>query len=146
MQQGVEMGPAVDAGQLRTDLEAIAQARSEGARLLCGGERLSSAEHEHGFFLAPTIFDQVLPGTKLATEEVFGPVLAIQHARDAEEAGRIANDVAFGLTAAIYTRDYFQAMRFVGKAEGGVVQGNQPTVGGGAEVPFGGTTGDGRGG
>jgi len=138
MQQGVEMGPAVDAGQLRTDLEAIAQARSEGARLLCGGERLSSAEHEHGFFLAPTIFDQVLPGTKLATEEVFGPVLAIQHARDAEEAVRIANDVAFGLTASIYTRDYFQAMRFVEKAEVGMLHVNQPTVGGEAQLPFGG--------
>src|SRR5438105_3462225 len=135
MQQGVEMGPAVDAGQLRTDLEAIAQARSEGARLLCGGERLSSAEHEHGFFLAPTIFDQVLPGTKLATEEVFGPVLAIQHARDAEEAVRIANDVAFGLTASIYTRDYFQAMRFVEKAEVGMLHVNQPTVAGEAQLP-----------
>src|SRR2546423_8198823 len=67
MQQGVEMGPAVDAGQLRTDLEAIAQARSAGAKLLCGGERLSSAEHEHGFFLAPTVFDPVPPGAKPAT-------------------------------------------------------------------------------
>src|SRR5437016_2969308 len=138
MQQGVEVGPAVDAGQLRTDLEAIAQARSEGAKLLCGGERLASPEHEHGFFLAPTIFDQVLPGTKLATEEVFGPVLAIQHARDAEEAVRIANDVAFGLTASIYTRDYFQALRFVEKAEVGMLHVNQPTVGGEAQLPFGG--------
>src|SRR2546422_5574840 len=118
MQQGVEMGPAVDAGQLRTDLEAIAQARSEGARLLCGGERLSSAEHEHGFFLAPTIFDQVLPGTKLATEEVFGPVLAIQHARDAEEAVRIAHDPGLGPTAALYYRHSFPAVGLRGKRRG----------------------------
>src|SRR5881227_2622511 len=55
MQPGVHMGPAVDAGQLRTDLDAIAQARSEGAKLLCSGERLSYAEHEHGFFVAPTV-------------------------------------------------------------------------------------------
>src|SRR3954468_19919745 len=113
MQEGVHMGPAVDAGQLRTDLEAIAQARGEGARLLCGGERLSSGEHAHGFFVAPTVFDQVEPGTKLAREEVFGPVLAVQRARDADEALKLANDIAFGLTASIYTRDYFQAMRFV---------------------------------
>src|SRR5256885_8153480 len=130
MQQGVEMGPAVDAGQLRTDLEAIAQARSEGAKLLYGGERLASPEHEHGFFLAPTIFDQVLPGTKLATEEVFGPVLAIQHARDAEEAVRIANDAAFCPTASSSTRDYIPAMRFVEKTEVGVLAVTQPTAGG----------------
>src|SRR5205085_12134044 len=98
---GGPMGPAVGAGQLRIDLDAIAQARSEGARLLCGGERLSSPEHEHGFFVAPTIFDAVQPGSRLAIDEVFGPVLAIQHARDLEEALRLANDVAFGLTASI---------------------------------------------
>jgi len=138
MQPGVHMGPAVDAGQLRTDLDAIAQARSEGAKLLCGGERLSSAEHEHGFFVAPTVFDAVQPGTRLASDEVFGPVLAIQHARDLEEAVRLANDVAFGLTASIYTRDYFQAMRFVEKAEVGMIHVNQPTVGGEAQLPFGG--------
>src|SRR5438045_2558660 len=112
MQPGVHMGPAVDAGQLRTDLDAIAQARSEGARLLCGGERLSSPEHEHGFFVAPTVFDAVLPGTRLATDEVFGPVLAIQRARALEEALRPAHDVGCGLTARRYTRGYFQAMRF----------------------------------
>src|SRR2546428_9967511 len=61
MQQGVEMVPAVDAGQLRTDLEAIAQARSEGARLLCGGERLSSPGARPGIFLAPTLLDPRLP-------------------------------------------------------------------------------------
>ena len=63
MEPGVQMGPAVDQGQLRTDLEAVAKAKGEGARLLCGGERLSSGEHERGFFVAPTIFDQVQRGT-----------------------------------------------------------------------------------
>src|SRR5205823_14928860 len=112
MQPGVHMGPAVDAGQLRTDLDAIAQARSEGARLLCGGERLSSPEHEHGFFVAPTVFDAVQPATRLATDEAFGPVLAIQHARDLEGAVRLAHDVAFGITGSIYPRDCYQASRF----------------------------------
>ena len=135
---GMQMGPAVDASQLKVDLDAIAAARAEGGRLLCGGERLSGSEHEHGFFLAPTVFDQIGPGTKLAREEVFGPVLAIQAARDADEALRLANDVEFGLTASIYTRDYFQAMRFVEHAEVGMVHVNQPTVGGEAQLPFGG--------
>src|SRR5205814_767070 len=67
---GAQMGPAVDASQLRTDLQAIEAARADGARLLCGGERLTSAEHEHGFFLAPTIFDRVEQGSRLARDEV----------------------------------------------------------------------------
>jgi len=138
MAAGVQMGPAVDAGQLRTDLESIATARAEGARLLCGGERLSSEEHARGYFVAPTVFDGVLPGTRLAREEVFGPVLALMTARDAEEALRLANDVPFGLTASIYTRDYFAAMRFVEQAEVGMLHVNQPTVGGEAQLPFGG--------
>src|SRR5207247_2262896 len=129
---------AVDQSQLKTDLEAINAAKSEGARLLCGGERLESEEYANGFFCAPTVFDKVEPGTKLAREEVFGPVLGIMHARDFEEAIQHANDIPFGLTASIYTRDYFTAMRFVEKAEVGMVHVNQPTVGGEAQLPFGG--------
>ncbi len=138
MTQGVQMGPAVDQGQLKTDLEAIAAARADGARILCGGERLQAGECEHGFFCSPTVFDKVEPGTRLAREEVFGPVLAIQAARDADEALHLANDVQFGLTASIYSRDYFQIMRFVEKTEVGMLHVNQPTVGGEAQLPFGG--------
>ena len=138
MAPGVQMGPAVDASQLRTDLEAIAAARAEGARLLCGGERLSGEEHARGHFVAPTVFDGVLPGTRLAREEVFGPVLALMAARDVDEALQLANDVPFGLTASIYTRNYFAAMRFVERAEVGMLHVNQPTVGGEAQLPFGG--------
>jgi aldehyde dehydrogenase (NAD+) len=138
MQPGVQMGPAVDQGQMKTDLDAIAAAKAEGARLLCGGERLSSAEYGRGYFVAPTVFDKVEPGTKLARDEVFGPVLAVMSARDFDEALSLANDVQFGLTASIYTRDYFQVMRFVEKAEVGMLHVNQPTVGGEAQLPFGG--------
>ena len=138
MSQGVQMGPAVDQSQMKTDLESIAAAKSEGARLLCGGERLSGDEHQNGFFVAPTVFDGVQPGSRLARDEVFGPVLAMMSARDPEQALQLANDVAFGLTASIYTRDYFAAMRFVEKAEVGMIHVNQPTVGGEAQLPFGG--------
>jgi len=138
MTPGVQMGPAVDPSQLNTDLDAIAAARGEGARLLCGGERLSGEEHAHGFFVAPTVFDSVQPGSRLARDEVFGPVLALMAARDPEQAVQLANDVAFGLTASIYTSDYFAALRFVEKAEVGMIHVNQPTVGGEAQLPFGG--------
>ena len=142
---GVQMGPAVDASQLKTNLDAIAAGKSDGARVLCGGEQLKGDEFDHGFFCAPTIFDQVAPGSRLAREEVFGPVLSIQAARDPEEALRLANDIEFGLTASIYTRDYFEAMRFVEGAEVGMCHVNQPTVGGEAQLPFGGVKGTGVG-
>ena len=138
MSPGVQMGPAVDQSQLKTNLDAIEAARFDGARLLCGGERLGGDEHARGFFVAPTVFDGVQPGSRLARDEVFGPVLAIQAAKDIDEAIRLANDVAYGLTASIYTRDYFAAMRFVESAEVGMVHVNQPTVGGEAQLPFGG--------
>ena len=145
MKPGNQMGPAVDNSQLQTDLEAIEFAKADGARLLCGGARLSGDEHEHGFFVAPTLFDNVEPGTRLARDEVFGPVVAIQSAKDAAHALHLANDVEFGLSASLYTRDYFEAMRFVEKCEVGMVHVNQPTVGGEAQLPFGGIKGTGVG-
>lgn len=135
---GVQMGPAVDRSQLKTDLEAIAAARGEGARLLAGGEQLKGGEYEQGFYLAPTLFDRVGPETRLAREEVFGPVLALQAARDPAEATRLANATEFGLAASIYTRDVNEALRFVEESEVGMVHVNQPTVGGEAQLPFGG--------
>ena len=135
---GVQMGPAVDLSQLHVDLQAIAAAKEDGARLLAGGERLGGPEHERGFYCAATLFDKVEPGTRLAQQEVFGPVLAILAAKDPAEAFALANGVEFGLAASIYTRDYYEAMRFVEQAEVGMVHVNQPTVGGEAQLPFGG--------
>jgi aldehyde dehydrogenase (NAD+) len=135
---GVQMGPAVDRGQLKTDLAAIAAAKDEGARLLAGGEQLQGGAYEHGFYVAPTLFDRVGAGSRLAREEVFGPVLALQAARDPAEATRLANATEFGLAASIYTRDVNEALRFVEESEVGMVHVNQPTVGGEAQLPFGG--------
>ena len=137
-QAGIQMGPAVDRSQLETDLAAIAFARQGGGRLLVGGERLTGDGYDHGFFCAPTIFDEVAPDSRLVQEEVFGPVLAIQAARDPAHAFELANGVQFGLSASLYTRDYYEAMRFVEKSEVGMVHINQPTVGGEAQLPFGG--------
>ncbi|MBS2023610.1 MAG: aldehyde dehydrogenase family protein [Deltaproteobacteria bacterium] len=145
MKAGVNMGPAVDKSQLQTDLDAIAQAKKDGARLLVGGERLSGPEHERGFFCAPTIFDNVEQSHLLAKDEVFGPVLAIQAAKDPAHALELANDVPFGLAASIYTSNYFDAIKFVEHAEVGMLHVNQPTVGGEAQLPFGGIKGTGVG-
>jgi aldehyde dehydrogenase (NAD+) len=102
---GVQIGPAVDAHQLETDLEYIRVAKDEGAELLCGGNRLSGGEYDKGYFIEPTIFANVKPKMCIAQEEVFGPVLALMIAEDFEHAMELANDVRFGLSASIVSRD-----------------------------------------
>ncbi|MBI3298176.1 MAG: aldehyde dehydrogenase family protein [Elusimicrobia bacterium] len=139
------MGPAVDEGQLEVDLQAIATAKKEGARLLCGGERPMKDGLQHGWFVEPTVFDQVTPTMNLWKEEVFGPVLAVVRVKTYEEAVKAANDTRFGLTCAFYTQDITLAMRYVEDAEVGMVHINSPTIGGEAQVPFGGVKGSGVG-
>jgi alpha-ketoglutaric semialdehyde dehydrogenase len=134
----VDMGPAVDEGQLRTDLDYIRIAQEEGATLAFGGQRLCGGPFEHGYFVSPTVFTGVTPSMRIHQEEVFGPVLAVTQASDFEEALGIANGVEFGLSASLYTRDSNLAMRFVERAEAGMVHINNPTVGGEAQLPFGG--------
>ena len=136
---GVQMGPAVDERQLETVLEGIARARRDGAQLLCGGERLTGPAHEHGLFVAPTVFDAVRPDMALAQEELFGPVLAILEADGPDEALEIANGTRYGLTASVYTRDLSRAQAFADGLEAGMVHVNNPTVGGEAQLPFGGS-------
>ena len=143
--KGIGMGPAVDESQMKTDLDYIEIAKKEGAKLLCGGKRPADKDLEHGYFVEPTIFDGVTPKMRLWREEVFGPVLAVTRAKDFEEALGLANDCVFGLTCAIYTQDLTQAMRFADAAEVGMVHVNSPTIGGEAQVPFGGVKGSGVG-
>jgi aldehyde dehydrogenase (NAD+) len=141
----VGMGPAVDASQLKTNLDYIAIAKGEGARLLYGGRRLGQGDLKHGYFLEPTLFDKVNPAMRIFREEVFGPVLTVTQVKNFEEAVHTANAVEFGLSSAIYTQDLTLAMRFVAEIEAGMVHVNSPTIGGEAQVPFGGIKGSGVG-
>jgi len=137
LDDSVHMGPAVDQKQWQQDLDYIEVARQAGARLVTGGRR---PEHlDGGYFVAPTIFDQVDPASRLFREEVFGPVLSVTEAPTLDAAIRLANSVEFGLTASIFTQDVDAVMRFVEETETGMVHVNEPTVGGEAQLPFGGT-------
>jgi acyl-CoA reductase-like NAD-dependent aldehyde dehydrogenase len=138
LEPGIDMGPAVDAAQLKTDLEYIEIARGEGARLVTGGAQLKGGAYDKGFFVQPTVFAGVKPGMRIHQEEVFGPVISVVEVGDFEEALAVANGVEFGLSASIYTRDANLSMRFVEASEVGMVHVNNPTVGGEAQLPFGG--------
>ncbi len=139
LEAGVQMGPAVDARQLETDLKYIEIARQEGARLLCGGQRLTGSTFDRGYFIEPTIFDAVTPEMRIAQEEVFGPVLALMKAKNFEDAMRLANSVKFGLSASIVSRDLTRVHQFINRIEAGLITVNLPTAGVEYQLPFGGT-------
>lgn len=142
LDEATDLGPAVDAKQLQTDFEYIDVAQQEGARLVRGGRR---PEGTPGYFVEPTIFDNVGPEMRIFREEVFGPVLAVSTADSLEQALSFANGVEFGLAASIFTQDIDTIMRFVEDVEVGMVHVNEATVGGEAQLPFGGSKGTGVG-
>ncbi|MCG2583082.1 aldehyde dehydrogenase family protein [Massilia sp. TS11] len=139
LQSGTDIGPVVDSSQLEQDLSYIEIARAEGARLVCGGERLQ--RDTEGYFLSPALFADCEPGMRHAREEIFGPVASVIAARDYEHALALANDTEFGLTAGICTTSLKYATHFKRHARAGMVMVNLPTAGVDYHVPFGGTKG-----
>jgi len=139
LEPGVEMGPAVDANQLETDLKYIEIAKREGAQVLCGGNRLSGGIYDAGYFLEPTIFAGVRADMRIAQEEVFGPLLALLVADDFEDAMRLANGARFGLSASLVSRDLTRVHQFINGIEAGLITVNLPTAGVEYQLPFGGT-------
>ena len=135
----VAIGPAVDASQLETDLRYIEIGQQEGARLLCGGHRLTGGDYDKGFFVEPTIFDGVTPEMRIAQEEIFGPVLALMVANDFDDAMSLANGVKFGLSASIVSKDLTRVHQFINRIEAGLITVNLPTAGVEYQLPFGGT-------
>ena len=144
LDSGIDMGPAVDAAQLSTDLQYIDIGRAEGT-LVSGGRTLKDGDRAHGHFVEPTIFDHVRPSTRIAQEEIFGPVVSVIRVKGFEEAMEAANGVKFGLSSSIFTGDPARLFRFVDHIETGIVHVNSGTPGGEAQMPFGGMKGTGVG-
>ena len=137
LDETVDMGPAVDEKQFQTDLDYIKIGQREGARLVLGGNK--PAHLNKGYFVEPTIFDNVTPNMRIFKEEIFGPVLSISTAKNLEEALAFANGVEYGLTTSIFSENIDTIMNFVEEVETGMVHVNEPTIGGEAQLPFGGS-------
>ncbi|OCA87191.1 aldehyde dehydrogenase family protein [Pseudobacillus wudalianchiensis] len=131
------MGPAVSKSQQDGVLAMIKAGKAE-ATLLCGGEVPAEADLANGFYIKPTVFENVSCNARIAREEIFGPVIALFKVGSYEEAIEMANDTEYGLSAAICTNNLTLANRFVDDIEAGIVHVNSETAGAEPQVPFGG--------
>src|SRR6202521_91249 len=141
----VEMGPAINENQLKTDLSYVAIGKAEGARLKCGGNVLDKGEYQYGYFMEPTVFVDVDPKMRIAQEEIFGPVVSIIACEDLEDAIEIANGIDYGLSSALYTRDVNKAFVAMRDLHAGITYINAPTIGAEVHLPFGGVKATGNG-
>jgi len=141
LDEGVHMGPLASRPQLDKVMGYLADARRDGLVPLCGGERCDGAGLARGWFVEPTVFAEVPADHALAKEEVFGPVLSVLPVDDLEHAIRVANDVEYGLSASVFTRDGRAAMHFARSVEAGMIHVNEPTFGSEPQISFGGLKG-----
>ena len=118
--EGVQAGPVISEGQLNRVMGYIETGKGEG-ELLAGGNRLTDGGLDKGFFIAPTIFDRVPVDAKIAQDEIFGPVLAVQTFKDEDEATEVANSTVYGLAGAVWTNDISRAIRVAKKVKSGMV-------------------------
>ncbi|MFH1198601.1 MAG: aldehyde dehydrogenase family protein [Candidatus Omnitrophota bacterium] len=114
-----QMGPLVSDGQRKRVIDFVNQAKTQGARLVCGGN--IPGELSKGFFFAPTVFADVKPEMAIFQQEVFGPVVCISKFYNLEEAVNLANKSNFGLAGAIWTKDLAKAKELSGKINAGII-------------------------
>jgi aldehyde dehydrogenase (NAD+) len=142
---GTDVGPLVGKPSVEKVEKYIDIGQQENADLLVGGKRPSTDATKNGWFFEPTIFARVEAGSRLEQEEIFGPVLSVVRFQTAEEAFTINNDVRYGLSSSVYTRDVNVAMRALNELENGITYINAPTIGAEAHLPFGGVKQTGNG-
>ncbi len=145
MAPGIEMGPLVSENQLKKVLHYIDLGQQEGAKLLCGGHRMTGGGLEKGFFVEPTLFADTTEDMSIVKDEIFGPVLAIQKFHGEAEALRMANNSDYGLAGAVWTQDGAKALRVIKKLRAGItwINGYHSTYN---EAPWGGYKQSGNGG
>src|SRR5215471_6076184 len=145
LDESVEMGPAINEGQLKTDLSYVDIGKSEGAKLKCGGNRLERGDYRHGWFMEPTVFIDVDSKMRIAQEEIFGPVVSIIPCDNLENAIEIANRIEYGLSSALYTKDVNKAFTAMRDLYAAITYINAPTIGAEVHLPFGGVKATGNG-
>jgi alpha-ketoglutaric semialdehyde dehydrogenase len=137
-EEGVKIGPLANEKQLKNVLKYIEFGKEDGASLVFGGEQLTEGQYQQGYYVQPTVFINVKPDHRIAKEEIFGPVVAVMEVDTYEEAIQVANDVEYGLSAAIVTDSLKTASKFTKDIQAGTVKVNRTTTGNLMNAPFGG--------
>ena len=140
-----DFGPVINEEQLNNMLGVVERARQKGVVILTGGHRLTDPEYCDGFYMAPTLIENVDPQDEISTTELFGPIACLYHARDFSEALSLANKSPYGLTACIHTQSIHRAVEFTQKVQAGVANVNAATFGSEPHMPFGGLKQSGNG-
>jgi aldehyde dehydrogenase (NAD+) len=117
LDKSTEQGPQVDDTQFEKVLSYVDAGKREGAKLMCGGDRVGNK----GYFVAPTVFADVKDEMKIAQEEIFGPVMSILKFKDMDELVNRANETMYGLAAAVWTRDISKAHHIANNVRAGTV-------------------------
>lgn len=115
-----QMGALVGEDHMNSVLDYIQIGIDEGAKLVCGGKRITSGGLEQGCFVEPTIFVDTTPDMRIVQEEIFGPVLVVQKFKDEAEAIELANDTPYGLAAGVFSQDGAKALRVIKKIRAGI--------------------------
>jgi len=132
------IGPLINQHQFNEVKRSVDAAVRDGANILCGGK-------SEGLCYYPTVLTNVKPGTPFSCEETFGPVVSVIEVKDEEEAVAAANDTMYGLSAAVFTRDFMKGLAVAERIESGIVHINDQTVHDEPQVPFGGVKNSGWG-
>jgi aldehyde dehydrogenase (NAD+) len=140
-----QVGPLIHEAAREKVEQYVAIGREEGLELVTGGRRPRSPRLQRGWFYRPTIFTGARPGSRLAQEEIFGPVLTVLRFNSFDEAVRINNRVKYGLSSSLYTSDTNLAFRAMQELDNGITYINAPTIGAEAHLPFGGVKQTGNG-
>ena len=140
-----DVGPMINKPALDNTADYVEIARGEGAGIVCGGRKATGGKLANGWFYRPTVVAGVKPGMRIEQEEVFGPVLAVLKFNTLDQAIRINNDVKYGLSSSLYTKDVHAAFRAVEDIDAGITYINAPTIGAEAHLPFGGVKETGNG-
>ena len=133
-----DMGPVISELQMERVLGFVETGLREGGRVVTGGTRATESALRDGFFVLPTLIDQVAPGTTVEQEEIFGPVLTVTTFETVEEAIAIANGTPYGLVTGIWTRDLHRALTVAAEVKAGQIRINGYSAEGSAHLPFGG--------
>ena len=144
LDESVNMGPCINKGQLETVQKYVTIGRGEG-RIATGGAALTEGAHAKGFFHQPTVIADVKEDSRVAVEEIFGPVLAMVKVKDMAHAVAVNNASAYGLSSSIFTRDVNRAFAAMRDLDTGIVYVNHGTTGAETHLPFGGNRGTGNG-